>query len=147
MGGNYYNFFLEQYESNKTCIQKIKTKDIVFQLLKLNNYLHSQVLGKKGHSYEVDVWSLGCILYTLLVGKPPFETQSLKDTYNRIKMNEYYVPSKEHTIIVNFCNYCLPIYLFNQGMLGGTFLYKLSLSGLSFYLEEPQLVAIDVYEV
>ena len=42
-----------------------------------------QVLGKKGHSYEVDVWSLGCILYTLLVGKPPFETQTLKDTYNR----------------------------------------------------------------
>ena len=73
--------------------------------------MHSQVLGKKGHSYEVDVWSLGCILYTLLVGKPPFETQSLKDTYNRIKMNEYYVPSKEHTIIVYFCNYCLPIFL------------------------------------
>jgi len=58
------------------------------------NYIAPEVLGKKGHSYEVDVWSLGCILYTLLVGKPPFETQTLKDTYNRIKKNEYYVPSK-----------------------------------------------------
>lgn len=57
------------------------------------NYIAPEVLGKKGHSYEVDVWSLGCILYTLLVGKPPFETQTLKDTYNRIKKNEYYVPS------------------------------------------------------
>jgi len=58
------------------------------------NYIAPEVLGKKGHSYEVDVWSVGCILYTLLVGKPPFETQTLKDTYNRIKKNEYYVPSK-----------------------------------------------------
>ena len=32
--------------------------------------------------------------YTLLVGKPPFETQTLKDTYARIKKNEYYVPSR-----------------------------------------------------
>ncbi|XP_023331848.1 serine/threonine-protein kinase PLK1 [Eurytemora carolleeae] len=58
------------------------------------NYIAPEVLGKKGHSYEVDVWSLGCILYTLLVGKPPFETQSLKDTYSRIKRNEYHIPSK-----------------------------------------------------
>ena len=40
---------------------------------------------------------LGC-RYTLLVGKPPFETQSLKETYQRIKRNEYYIPSKvSHT--------------------------------------------------
>lgn len=58
------------------------------------NYIAPEVLGKKGHSYEVDVWSLGCILYTLLVGKPPFETQTLKDTYSRIKKNEYHIPSR-----------------------------------------------------
>jgi len=58
------------------------------------NYIAPEVLGKKGHSYEVDVWSIGCILYTLLVGKPPFETQTLKDTYTRIKKNEYHIPSR-----------------------------------------------------
>jgi len=58
------------------------------------NYIAPEVLGKKGHSYEVDVWSLGCILYTLLVGKPPFETQTLKDTYTKIKKNEYHIPSR-----------------------------------------------------
>nr|XP_006811786.1 PREDICTED: serine/threonine-protein kinase PLK1 isoform X2 [Saccoglossus kowalevskii] len=58
------------------------------------NYIAPEVLNKKGHSYEVDMWSIGCILYTLLVGKPPFETTCLKDTYLRIKKNEYYIPSR-----------------------------------------------------
>ncbi|TRY64457.1 hypothetical protein DNTS_017140 [Danionella cerebrum] len=56
------------------------------------NYIAPEVLCKKGHSFEVDIWSLGCILYTLLVGKPPFETSCLKETYVRIKKNEYSVP-------------------------------------------------------
>ena len=33
--------------------------------------------------------------YTLLVGKPPFETKSLKETYlPRIKRNDYFIPPK-----------------------------------------------------
>lgn len=50
-------------------------------------------MAKRGHSYEVDIWSVGCILYTLLVGKPPFETNSLRDTYAKIRRGEYYLPT------------------------------------------------------
>ncbi|XP_015186872.1 PREDICTED: serine/threonine-protein kinase polo [Polistes dominula] len=57
------------------------------------NYIAPEILTKAGHSYEVDVWSIGCIMYTLLVGKPPFETSSLKETYNRIKQVQYKTPS------------------------------------------------------
>jgi len=57
------------------------------------NYIAPEILeGRHGHSYEVDIWSLGVILYTLLVGKPPFETQDVKATYKRIKMNLYTFP-------------------------------------------------------
>ncbi|XP_054724562.1 serine/threonine-protein kinase PLK1-like [Uloborus diversus] len=56
------------------------------------NYIAPEILTKKGHSFEVDIWSLGCILYTLLVGSPPFETNTLKNTYSKIKKNDYFLP-------------------------------------------------------
>ena len=54
------------------------------------NYIAPEVLNSKtfGHSYEADVWSIGVILYTILIGKPPFETANVKLTYNRIKENK-----------------------------------------------------------
>lgn len=57
------------------------------------NYIAPEILdGKTGHSFEVDVWSLGVLAYTLMIGKPPFETQDVKATYRRIKMNAYSYP-------------------------------------------------------
>ena len=57
------------------------------------NYIAPEVLeGKEGHSYEVDIWSFGVILYTMLIGRPPFETQEIKQTYKRIKAINYQFP-------------------------------------------------------
>ena len=59
------------------------------------NYIAPEILdGKTGHSYEVDIWSLGVIIYTLIIGKPPFETRDVKTTYKRIKMNAYTFPEQ-----------------------------------------------------
>ncbi|XP_017784304.1 PREDICTED: serine/threonine-protein kinase polo [Nicrophorus vespilloides] len=58
------------------------------------NYIAPEILNKKGHSFEVDIWSIGCIMYTLLIGRPPFETSSLKETYSKIKKCEYKLPPK-----------------------------------------------------
>ena len=57
------------------------------------NYIAPEILeGKNGHSFEVDIWSTGVILYTLLVGKPPFQSKDVLSTYKRILMNSYDFP-------------------------------------------------------
>ena len=38
------------------------------------------------------MWSLGVIIYTLIIGKPPFETNDVKTTYRKIRMNQYSFP-------------------------------------------------------
>jgi polo-like kinase 1 len=59
------------------------------------NYIAPEILDRKsgGHSFEVDVWSIGCIMYTLLFGRPPFETSNIDSTYQRIRKNEYRMSS------------------------------------------------------
>ena len=60
------------------------------------NYIAPEVIqndkSKRGHSFEVDIWSMGVILYTILVGKPPYEAKDIKGTYQRILANEYTFP-------------------------------------------------------
>ncbi|TNN60832.1 Serine/threonine-protein kinase PLK3 [Liparis tanakae] len=57
------------------------------------NYLAPEVLNRQGHGTESDVWSLGCVMYTLMCGNPPFETLDLKETYKCIKDVRYNLPS------------------------------------------------------
>jgi len=57
------------------------------------NYIAPEVLwGTNGHSFEVDIWALGVVTYTLLVGRPPFETRDLQETYIKIKNASYTFP-------------------------------------------------------
>ena len=44
-----------------------------------------EILSGRRYSFEIDIWSFGVILYTLLVGKPPFQTTDVKLTYRKIK--------------------------------------------------------------
>lgn len=57
------------------------------------NYLAPEVINGIGHSYEVDIWALGCILYTMLEGTPPFQGQNTANTYNNILRGKFSISS------------------------------------------------------
>ncbi len=58
------------------------------------NYIAPEILfdTKNGHSFEVDIWSLGVVMYTFLIGKPPFQTKEVKAIYKNIRDNVYAFP-------------------------------------------------------
>lgn len=58
------------------------------------NYIAPEILAETGHGYEVDIWALGIILYALLVGKPPFESDTVDQTYRRIRYGNYDFPKQ-----------------------------------------------------
>ena len=43
---------------------------------------------------RIDIWSLGVIMFELLVGKTPFDDPSVNNIYSKIKMVDYSIPSK-----------------------------------------------------
>ena len=55
------------------------------------NYISPEVATRSSHGLEADVWGLGCLLYTLLVGRPPFDTDAVKSTLTRVVMADYKV--------------------------------------------------------
>lgn len=57
------------------------------------NYIAPEILDNTiGHSYEVDIWAIGVIIYTLVFGKPPFDTADQSYTFKRIKACSYEFP-------------------------------------------------------
>ncbi|KAI9235722.1 MAG: kinase-like domain-containing protein, partial [Podila humilis] len=60
------------------------------------NYIAPEILFDtgNGHSFEVDIWSVGVIMYTLLIGKPPFQTSEVRAIYRKIRNNDYVFPDE-----------------------------------------------------
>ena len=48
------------------------------------DYLSPEMVNHQEYDHSIDLWSLGILTFELLVGKPPFEEQSQKDTCIRI---------------------------------------------------------------
>ncbi|XP_055383593.1 serine/threonine-protein kinase PLK4 [Condylostylus longicornis] len=57
------------------------------------NYISPEVASRSSHSLPADIWGLGCMFYTLLVGRPPFDTEGIKSTLNKVVLAEYDIPN------------------------------------------------------
>ncbi|XP_025204259.1 serine/threonine-protein kinase PLK4 [Melanaphis sacchari] len=57
------------------------------------NYISPEVATRSSHGLETDLWGLGCLLYTLLVGHPPFDTDAIKSTLTKVVMSNFSLPN------------------------------------------------------
>ncbi|KAJ3052841.1 hypothetical protein HK097_005568 [Rhizophlyctis rosea] len=56
------------------------------------NYISPEIVSRQPYGLMSDVWSLGCMLVTILTGKPPFESQAVRNTLERVSRVDYRLP-------------------------------------------------------
>ncbi|KAH7936126.1 hypothetical protein HPB52_018527 [Rhipicephalus sanguineus] len=94
-------YIILEYCSRKSLVHLLKQRGgqlpetevalLMRQLAEGVRYTHSQGVVHRDLKLA-DVWAMGCIMYALLVGRPPFETSTLTETYQRILRGAYTLP-------------------------------------------------------
>ena len=89
------NESIENRETNFTLNCNIKNNSNKKLLANSNvgsvDYVAPEVIGKNYYGKEIDWWSVGAILYEMLVGYPPFFSDTMKITCEKIKKHEQYL--------------------------------------------------------
>ncbi|XP_054734830.1 serine/threonine-protein kinase PLK4 [Anastrepha obliqua] len=56
------------------------------------NYISPEVVTRATHGLPADLWGLGCMFYTLLVGHPPFDTDAVQSTLTKVVKSDFQIP-------------------------------------------------------
>ena len=54
-----------------------------------------EVLKGEPYGMKADIWSFGCIMHSLLLGKAPFQAVTVKETLRNIRNNQFFHFSAE----------------------------------------------------
>lgn len=72
-------------------------------------YMAPELIEEQPYDHNVDLWSLGCIIYELLVGKPPFRTTSILHLIRLIRHEPIQWPTFISENCISFLKVCLLI--------------------------------------
>lgn len=53
------------------------------------NFIAPEVASQQNHSFPADIWSIGCLFYTMITGIPPFEQGNVQNTLGAIVEGQY----------------------------------------------------------
>ena len=57
-----------------------------------------------GYDEKADIWSLGTICYEMLIGKSPFDAESMKELVTKVEKGDYFIPNFLSKEAVSFLN-------------------------------------------
>ena len=61
-------------------------------------YFSPEVWREQPYDLKSDMWSLGCVLYEMIMLKPPFRAQSMKDLYKKVLRGNYPKISSNYSV-------------------------------------------------
>ena len=88
---------------------------------------YSEVAAREAHGLETDVWSLGVMLYTLLMRTSPFEMPGVERTLECVRQAKYEVPDELSPAARDLIHALLQRHPTHRIPLEGTLLHKHSL--------------------
>lgn len=65
-------------------------------------YMAPELIEEKPYDHAADIWSVGCILYELLVGFPPFSTKNIIQLINKVRYDAIQWPSHISDVCLDF---------------------------------------------
>lgn len=106
------NFLLDEkmhikfsdFGSAKVCsAQKDKGRNRRGTLVGTPDYVAPEVLLTQPSDTTADLWSLGCILYELFAGKPPFKSSEDEKTREKVLWGEFFFPANFPELAKDLC--------------------------------------------
>lgn len=75
---------VQMSRSEKFNSWKAQRRVLAYSNVGTPDYTAPEVLQQKGYSKECDWWSVGVIMFEMLVGYPPFCSETQRETYHKI---------------------------------------------------------------
>lgn len=105
-------------------------------------YMAPELIDELPYDHNADLWSLGCIIYELLVGAPPFCTSSILHLIRLIKHEQIQWPSFLSSICVSFlkvCHLTAPFFFKKNWVENNYFLWQLR----SFFISQFSEISLN----
>ena len=64
--------------------RKQEQREVAHSLVGTPNYIAPEILSKRGYTQTCDWWSVGVILYEMIIGRPPFNADDNRNTQLKV---------------------------------------------------------------